>query len=198
MKKKILLTVVFGLTAVCTMAQKVYKEGAAIVLDLSEGAGMPAGVVTTDSKQFPPTTATNGNSAWSDDNVESVLTKGLLNQTVYHKLEVAPNYMNTTGAMDGTGSLLLTWADAVEGCRGSMYDGGGWRLPTQRELWCMWLCREAIVSLSGVPWVYVRTWSITEEKPGYAWATDAVDRGRTGNRPIGKTLASRVRCVREL
>lgn len=108
--KRILLLVMFaGLMAPAgCYAQKVYKDGNKVILDLSVASGMPAEVVTNQPKYtaFTPKADALGANNGHD---------GSINATVFQKLEVAPKDMNKAGAMDNTGapwigSQLLTGA----------------------------------------------------------------------------------------
>jgi hypothetical protein len=38
----------------------------------------------------------------------------------------------------------MNWSTAFNGCINSTYDGGNWRLPTQRELMMMWIFNDAL------------------------------------------------------
>ena len=190
MKKLILLAAVACVAAVTTArAQKVYKDGNAIVLDLSVAAGMPAGAVTTKHKVFPLSAPLDNNLVWSVDNLESADSKGLLNQTVYHKLEVAPSNVQTAA---------MYWPAAVKACKEANINGNtGWRLPTQRELIYIWIFREAIEGVGGDPFGdNSGYWSVTEESGTFAWSVTFAA-GWVGFTEKSK-MSWFVRCVREL
>jgi len=205
MKKLILLAAVACVAGITTAhGQKVYKNGNTIVLDLSVAAGMPTGAVTTAPKVFPATRPSNS-ALWSPDNCDGSGYDGPLNKTMYHKLEVAPGHLNTSGAMDDTGTIAMDWASAVQGCRTSTYDGGGWRAPTSRELRCIFLFREALeahgcspILLYGVGGTYA-TWSATEQRLDRAMCM-AGDPDNETRQIEGRDKTERlgVRCVREL
>jgi len=191
MKKLILLAAVACVAAVTTArAQKVYKDGNAIVLDLSVAAGMPAGAVTTKHKVFPSSAPLdNGLIWWSNVNLESADIKGSLNQTVYHKLEVASSNRD--------GGAAMYWPAAVNACMEADINGKtGWRLPTQRELIYIWIFREAIEGVGGDQFGGNGYWSVTEESETSAWSVTFAS-GWVG--PTTKsTFSWFVRCVREL
>ena len=186
MKKLILLAAVACVAAVTTArAQRVYKDGDAIVLDLSVEAGMPAELVTYQPKQFPSTNPSD-TYIWTDDNVQGNSTKSTLNQTVYHKLEIAPN-----------NSGEMSWANAVGWCRAYKVNGRtGWRLPTIRELMYIWIVREAVTGLGGEPFYQYGNWATTEFSATIAYAKDHQKPGSTAATKTYNRWAAR--CVREL
>ena len=188
--KKIIIAMALSCMGVLTttiQAQKVRLENSnQIVLELSTTAGMPAGAVTTAPKAFPLTPPPTNNGTWSSDN----MTNGLFNQTVYHRLEIAPT---------DSGSYM-DWAAAVIHCRSTTINGSsGWRLPTQRELMYMWIFRDPINTLSiplgGTSFSSNYYWSSTEDYGTFAWIVFFPN----GDTYLSyKTSTNLVRCVREL
>lgn len=195
--KRLVLTVMFaGLLAPAgLMAQKVYIDGTSVILDLSVAAGMPAGVVTTTGKTWTGTPANSG--SYLTDNLHDEA----INATVYYKLEVAPHDMNNVATIGTSGTFTMDWVTAFNGCQSATYDGGGWRLPTQRELQIMYIFMPALNNLFGEPSVSGTAfssavyWSSSEFNAPYSWYVD-FSRGLTTY--LSKTYSSRVRCVREL
>ena len=188
MKKLILLAAVASLTVMTVRAQEVYKDGSAIVLDLSVAAGMPSGVVTTTKKYVGFTPYANVLGTDNDHN-------GAINATVYHKLEVAPADINTAGGTTG-GTMQMTWVTAFYACKNATINGTtGWRLPTQRELMNIWIFRDAIVALGGTTFTAFNYWSATENIASDAWYVNFSSGYTFIN---NKTPSYSVRCVREL
>ena len=173
------------------MAQQVSKDGVKIILDLTETMGMPADAITAVSKTavFSSVTPDPNNTSHPDNE-----TDGPINATVYEKLEIAPGDLETNGNMSGSW-IYMTWEDAFNGCKNSTFDGGRWRLPTQRELMLMWIFRGPIDTLSGsTSFSSFYYWSSTENYGTYAWI---VYFGIGDTFLAGKTNTSLVRCVRE-
>ncbi len=118
---KIILTLLACLLATTAgYAQRVYEEGGKVIIDAS---AIPHTKVkkarTTDATLDAPGTNTLEN-----------LSSHINNDKVYYKFEVSPDY---------TSNYKYTWFDALEACANSTKDGGGWRLPTQRELLLIWV-----------------------------------------------------------
>lgn len=180
--KNIILTVfIIGLLAPTGLyAQKVYKEGNRVILDLTVKAGMPVGAITSAAKVW---TGSPSNTAGPmDNNTES----GTINETVYHKLEIAQSDYST-----GT-----DWVTAFNGCKGWTHNGStGWRLPTQRELMLMYIFKPALDNLIGTAIASSRFWSSTESTDANSWYVIFTN-GLTNN--IDKGSSYRVRCVREV
>jgi hypothetical protein len=192
--KNIFLTVmIVGLLAPAgLMAQKVYNDGGKVILDLTVAAGMPAGVVTSTPKYegFTPSA-----SALGTDNGHN----GSINATVYQKLEVAPHDLTGDGTI-GSASGTFSWANAFNYCKNVPLDGGGWRLPTQRELQLMYIFKPALESIfTGVGGTALLStavyWSATEANDSYSWYVIFTN-GATNNG--SKTANNSVRCVREV
>lgn len=169
------------------MAQKVYKDGNKIILDLSVAAGMPKGAVTDESKTDVYKTYTASNTAF----LNGVDNTGSKNEKVYQKLEIAPNDMDASGGMAGAGAVMY-WDAAFNGCKSSTHDGDNWRLPTQRELMMMYIFKDAISGLETATNYY---WSATENSAPIAWHV-GFSNGTTSTTNKARNL--QVRCVREI
>ena len=133
MKQILIILFISTLLPARLQAQRAYKEGTKIIFDLTVAAGMPAGAVTNVKKYTGTFTPRQDELGPNNDESSSI------NATVYHKLEIAPRDVNTLGNLDNTGTLTMPWVDAFNTCKSLTYDGGGWRLPTQRELMLMFM-----------------------------------------------------------
>jgi|GEM_PF-2312636 len=91
-------------------------------------------------------------------------------------------------------STVLTWEDAKAYCQYLYQDGSGWRLPTLRELDWMYRRNGALT----VTKVNDAIWSGTNGASSRdAWTVNfSSDNGKHNN--VQKTMASTVRCVRDL
>lgn len=134
-----------GVTPTGLKAQKVYKDASnRVILDLTVAAGMPSGAVTNTSKTsiYAPF-----NPSASSTLIPNNDHMGTINAEVFQKLEVAPYDMNDAGVIGTTGTFMMDWITAFNGCKNSSYNGGRWRLPTQRELMLIWIFRPALNSI---------------------------------------------------
>jgi hypothetical protein len=194
MKKLFLIVMIAGLLAPAgVMAQKVYKDGSKVILDLTVAAGMPAGVVTSTPKyeDFTPSASAPGTNNGFD---------GSINATVYQKLEVAPHDLTGNGTIGSSaGGTFFTWVNAFNYCKNVTHDGEGWRLPTQRELQLMWIFKPALDSiLADVGGTALKTayyWAATEYNSAGS-VTISFSSGYAGNAP--NTSNCSARCVREV
>lgn len=186
MKRKIRTTLIVLLLAMAAVApgyaQKVYKEGGAVILDFGPGSGFPQEAVeTVKGKKTAAGTPSNSTGPMTD-NSES----GTINATVYRKLEIAP----------ADESSPIAWAAAYTLCQTSR--GAGWRLPTQRELQAIYIFMPAIESLLGGSGNFranTEYWSATEDEnssSAWDWHTE------NGIASLYKSSSGYVRCVREL
>ena len=203
MRQKLFTILLAGLIIVPAglSAQEVYKEanasalgGYRVILDLTVKAGMPAGAVTSTKKYTGTSTASN--SDWLINAPDNSV-NGSINARVYEKLEIAPGDLNNNATFGA--STAMDWANAYNRCKNSTCDGGGWRLPTQRELMMMWVFRPALNSvfseIGGFAFYSDSYWSAAEVYARSAWFVN-FSNGYTYNH--SKTLTYRVRCVREL
>lgn len=184
-------------------AQKVYKsENNKVILDLTKEAGMPEGAITSHKKYVDIVGDAADNKVLLD--AENFIL-GKVNKTVFQKLEIAPYDLNASGELD-TKNAELNWVDAFNSCKKLTYDGGGWRLPTQRELQLIYIFKPALDN------ILVGMGSSASKLSSYYWsATEVVnkDGGSTlayamifssGYSPASysKTTSNSVRCVREV
>ena len=197
MKKILFVFMIAGLMAPAgLMAQKVYKSGTMIILDMSQegvGIGMNVGTSTNVPKTFNNYTPDNyaflhgGSIEYTDSQ----------NDKVFQKLEIAKWNLDGTGTPAPTVTIgELEWDGALIACRDLNYNGNtGWRLPTHRELQMIWIFRTAIGSFGDPIPIYVYH-SATENGANSIWVL---------NFNGGVTLTSSkngfgkmTRCVREI
>lgn len=206
MKRFLFMLLAIGLIAPAgAYAQKVYKDGTRIILDLTVEAGMPVGSVTSVSKTDVYENVTGSSSQLSHaDNKSS----GQLNKQVFQKLEIAPRDLSSSTAITGT-AKALPWLTVFKGCKNLNHNGTGWRLPTQQELLMIYVFREAIKGLGGGSFNGSHAddqsyWSATEAGPSngtYVNFYDGID-GRVSHDgytyAAPKTHYHWARCVREV
>jgi hypothetical protein len=113
------------------------------------------------------------------------------NKTLFKKIRIA--------AAEGT---QMTWSQAQTYC--ASYSGGGWRLPTQRELQAIWILKAEIASVvpTSTPFANYYYWTATASSlyPNDAWMVwmSSGPAGDAGNTPhIIQSNQVSVRCVRE-
>ncbi|NDV56913.1 DUF1566 domain-containing protein [Bacteroides sp. 519] len=184
--KKILITAILAslLLPAQLMAQKVYKDASnRVILDSSSSAGMPEDATTGVAKY-------NDSFAPSSTMGENNHVTGSINATVFWKLEVAPNDINTYGIIGTTGTQEMEWGAAFNACKRA-----GWRLPTQRELILMYIFKPALESLIGVAFKD-NYWSATEDSDWGAWYVNLGGSGYTSD--TNKIRLYYGRCVREV
>ena len=197
MKKIIFIVLLVGLmTPAGLKAQQLYKVGSKIILDMTEAVGMPAGSVTNVPKYtaaYMSGKTPSNTSGPMTDNAGA----GTINAYVYEKLEIAPYDLNTSAQISATGPYGMTWVDAFTGCRSATYDGGGWRLPTQRELQMIFIFNIGIEDFSSVAFDSEMYWAANEEFGIYAYYVYLAVGIGTG-RIVLKVNSFRTRCVREV
>jgi hypothetical protein len=191
--KRILIVLFAGLIVPAGLiAQRVYKSGTKVILDLSVEAGMPDGAVTNAPKTWVGNPQNNGGPLSGNAH------DGDINATVFRMLEIAPHDINT-GDEIGPGTGSMPWDSGFTDCENATYDGGGWRLPTQRELMLMYIFKPALNGIfSGINATSITAgnyWSITElDAPDSFYVNFST--GETNSGPkISSMLA---RCVREV
>lgn len=200
MRHILIMIILAGLMIpVDTIAQKVYKSGDKFILDLTVKAGMPKGSQTGVSKTvvYDKATPTESTVIAANKNDEEI------NATVYQKLEIAPQDVNSDGSMSAS-ALAMRWTDAFAACKRMSYNEGDWRLPTQREMMLIWTFRPALNKLGITALVdnvdsggYQNSdyWTGTEGSVG----TASMLIYYIGDMPnASKSRCCRVRCVREV
>lgn len=186
MKKFTLIICIAGFLAPIGLnAQKVYKLGEMVILDMTVEAGMPAGAVTDVSK----TQKYNADSVIPND-YELTEINGVkndvnhpLNAKVYQKLGISK-----------LNSGAKSWVEAFNYCKGIDEDGT-WRLPTQRELMMMYIFKSALVELLDNSFFNSSYWSTTELDNTNTWSCNSLGNLTWGSKS-NNILNSR--CVREI
>ncbi|SBV98259.1 DUF1566 domain-containing protein [uncultured Dysgonomonas sp.] len=202
MKRILIMALFIGLLVPAGLkAQKVYRDASdRLILDLTVAAGMPADAVTNTSKTsvyalFNP----SASSTLIPNNDHN----GTINADVFQKLEVAPHDMNDAGVIGTTGPFTMNWITAFNGCKNSSYNGGGWRLPTQRELMLIWIFYPAFKSLFVYETMFTAdgnylssTQGSSDSSSWFIWYINFYDGSA---HQVGNTAQGyRARCVREL
>lgn len=156
-------------------AQRVDVENGKVIINASD---MP----NTTTPKPNKTTATHTTSCTQD---ATDIASAVNNEKVYKKFEVSKV---DSGASD--------WIGAVGICANLITDGGGWRLPTQRELMLMWVLRHQLERISGfVVFNVISYWSATERTLSESWGVNLYYGDTRGD---SKLSFYRVRCVRGL
>ena len=179
MKKRVMLLVLVGiLSTMMSYAQTVTKSANGAIIDASA-------IPHTKVKKARGTDGTNSTMG---SNTAANIGSAVSNERVYYKFEVykADNY---------TGK---DWFSAVNLCKDLLVDGGGWRLPTQREFMLMWVLKPELHKIGDfVPFSNLFYRSATErEGSANSWLMNPYDGYTAPN--YGKTNRYLVRCVRDL
>jgi len=197
MKKTLFIVLIAWLISpVGSIAQKVYMDNG-IILDLTIEAGMPAEAVNNTMKYVNGSYSAVNNTSYLVDQSYS----DAQNMKLYRKLEIAPENLNSSGALSGSGDSNIRWNSAFTFCKSLSYNGTGWRLPTQRELQLIYIFRLAIDTLSGFNSYGLGVfWSATESDASNVYR---VNFGSSSNHAVTTTGGKnsnngRVRCVREI
>ena len=190
------------LSPVGLAAQMVYKDSNnRVILDITNmAAGMRTNVKKYTAGPYNTTTVTNG--AYIGGNSTISITE---NMVAYEKLEIAPRDMHGSGLGPGT---TQNWQTSFLACKNLAYDGGGWRLPTQREWMLMIVFAPALDQIfismgnsgsTALPFIITTAhgfWTATETGGDQVISADPV----TGMVASGTKNSSlgRARCVREV
>lgn len=182
MKKQgaFLVTSILLLISSASHGQKVIKDNnSRIIID---SRNMPPTTITA----IPKTRITNGTNSNLGSTTIDNLGSAINNGKVYHYLEVSKADMSTSA----------DWLTAVNTCTTATTDGGGWRLPTQRELMLIWILRKKLEKTEGfTPFVDIYYWGSTESNGSNGWFVGFNSGGTSGS---DKKLEYRVRCVRDI
>lgn len=117
-------------------AQKVVNTGnKRAVLDCSKETSMLQSAVTFQKKYTSNKTANNTSFI-----LGSYEQSQAANTLIYYKLELASGDLMEDGTA-GLGYQYFTWAQAYNLCK--QYNGGGWRLPTHREMVMIYIFKDA-------------------------------------------------------
>lgn len=178
MKKRVILVVFVGiLSTTMSYAQKVTQSADGAIIDAS---GM---LNTTTTRKA---TGTDGTSYTSGSNTDGNIGSAVSNEKVYYKFEVYKSD-NSTGS---------DWLSAVNLCKDLTVDGGGWRLPTQRELMLIWVLKPELAKITGfISFNAYSYWNSTERDGYQGWYVNFNNGYTIENQ---KYNSYRVRCVRDL
>lgn len=176
MKKKVMLLVLVGiLSTTVSYAQKVTQSANGAIIDASA-------IPHTTVKKARSTDATN---ASVGSNTAANIGSKVSNEKVYVKFEVYKSN-NTTSIM---------WLNMVNQCKNSTVDGGGWRMPTYRELQLMWVLKPELEKIEGFVSFY---------NSSYWSATEYLDKSYVVNFTNGQAVYGdryahyKTRCIRDL
>lgn len=191
MKNRIMLLILVGIIFTITgYAQKIIKSAHGAII---EATGIPH----TKTKKARETDGTN---TVEGSNTATNIGSYVSDELVYYKFEVY-----------GTDSDKVDWLSAINLCKDLSVDGGGWRLPTRRELVLIWLLRAELEVLGGLTLSDAYYMSATEfrtrgEPNRHYWRVNFdYLRGNyrnvtvleyTGKQQWGST--SLIRCIRDL
>lgn len=177
MKKRVMLLVlVWILSTMMSYAQTVTKSANGAIIDASA-------IPHTKVKKARSTDGTNNTMG---SNTAANIGSAVSNEKVYYKLEVHKSNNSTSS----------NWLAAVNLCKGLSVDGGGWRLPTQRELMLIWVLKPELEKIGDfAPFASFPYWSSTE----FSYLSSCnvyFSNGETFNYKKNDTCS--VRCVRDL
>lgn len=186
---KLLLIVFASCIVVDSYAQKVVVDGAGrVIIDASAipNTTMPK-ARTTDATLYGAGTNTLTN-----------ISSELSNEKVFRTFEVSKRYLREPSRPNDL--LWLNWLAAIKACYNLSDDGGGWRLPTERELNLMKILDYKLIEIPGFEEIDVyKAWSATDgwQKTtayylGYA-------RGMNSLSSVGdKVSVAYARCIRDI
>lgn len=174
-----LLLIVFASCAVMdSYAQKVFVDGAGrVIIDAS---AIPH--TTTPKARTTDATLTDfGTNTLTDISSE------LSNEKVFKKIEVSKQRLGG-----------FNWLQAIEACYNLPDDGGGWRLPTERELSLMLILEYKLLEIKGFGSIsrdynWSATNSVTQGNASYLFSNFGKDM-----KVYHKTNAYYARCIRDI
>lgn len=174
MKKKVMLLVLVGiLSTTVSYAQKVTRSANGAIIDASA-------IPHTTVKKARSTDATD---ASLGSNTAANIGSKVSNEKVYVKFEVYKS--NNSGR----------WLHMVNQCKNSTVDGGGWRMPTYRELRLMWVLKPELEKIEGFVSFSDSYWSATEFNADRSYVVSFT----SGHVTLGDRYANYVtRCIRDL
>lgn len=143
---KVLLGVLACLMVTDGYAQKVF-------VDYSGRVIIDASAIRHTTTNKPRTTSATNTTGGRNDASDIASMEN--NQWVYRQFEVSKT----------ASSWGVDWLTAVKGCENWSENGGGWRLPTHKELTLMLILRSELEQFGIIDWfyyVYAYYWSATE------------------------------------
>lgn len=181
---KLLLIVFASCIVVDSYAQKVVVDGAGrVIIDASaiQHTTIPK-ARTTDATLSGPGTNTL-------TNISSELT----NEKVFRTFEVLKKDLREPL---GPNKLRADWLAAIEACYNLSDDGGGWRLPTERELSLINILYYKLIAIQGFEKLNNNFWSATDGR--YKDTACSLRYSRGMSALIDKVGLSYVRCIRDI
>lgn len=179
-----LLLIVFASCAVMdSYAQKVFVDGAGRVF--IDASAIPY-TTTPKARTTDATLTSNGTNSLT--NISSALS----NEKVFRVFEISKKPLRPQSTM-----IDFNWLEAIESCYNLLDDGGGWRLPTERELSLMLILEYKILEIKGferISTVYL--WSATHSANRYS-AYHFSSFGQS-LRDYPKTGTAYARCIRDI
>lgn len=184
---KLLLIVFASCIVVDSYAQKVVVDG--------------AGRVIIDASAIPHTTmpkarTTDATLYGAGTNTLTNISSELSNDKVFRTFEVLKKDLREPLRPN---RLRVNWLAAIEACYNLSDDGGGWRLPTERELNLMKILDYKLIEIPGFEKVDDNFWSATDgwqKKTAYYLS---YNRGMSSLSSSGdKVRLMCVRCIRDI
>lgn len=147
---KLLLIVFASCIVVDSYAQKVVVDG--------------AGRVIIDASAIPHTTmpkarTTDATLYGAGTNTLTNISSELSNDKVFRTFEVLKKDLREPLKQN---KLRVNWLAAIEACYNLSDDGGGWRLPTERELNLIKILHYKLIAIQGFEKVENKLWSATD------------------------------------
>lgn len=125
-----------------------------------------------------------------------ILALELSNEKVFRTFEVLKKDLREPLKQN---KLRVNWLAAIEACYNLSDDGGGWRLPTERELNLIKILHYKLIAIQGFEKVNDNFWSATDgwqKKTAYYLS---YDRGMSSFSSNGdKVKLMYVRCIRDI
>lgn len=143
---KVLLGVLACLMVTDGYAQKVFLDSSGRVI-------IDASAIRHTTTNKPRTTSATNTTRGRNDASDIASMEN--NQWVYRQFEVSKT----------ASSWGVDWLTAVKGCENWSENGGGWRLPTHKELTLMLILRSELEQFGIIDWfyyIYANYWSATE------------------------------------
>ena len=188
---KLLLIVFASFVAADSYAQRVYEDNGKVIMDAS----------LIPNKPVPKARDTDGTMTEKGTNKLDNLSSDVSNEKVFRKFEIRKEDASANPMPADQG-----WLAAIHFCRDLTEDGGGWRLPTGRELVLMLLFKNSLHKIASFQPFIVDVdndpyyWSATE--PNNRLDIDAVQIKSVGtpdSHVVWKSFKNgRVRCIRDI
>lgn len=147
---KLLLIVFASCIVVDSYAQKVVVDGAGrVIIDAS----------AIPHTTMPKTRTTDATLYGAGTNTLTNISSELSNEKVFRTFEVLKKDLREPLKQN---KLRVNWLAAIEACYNLSDDGGGWRLPTERELNLIKILHYKLIAIQGFEKVENKLWSATD------------------------------------